>query len=84
MGGRSLKDKRRTATEKAKHRLRSWEPVLTDGQNRGGLTATNRVSAQELKFRGMTSGLDKLKLRAGSQVPHNRTMAHLGHRIKQN
>lgn len=30
--------------------------------------------AKELKFRGMTSGLDKLKLRAGTQVQGDKTL----------
>lgn len=43
----------------------------------------NRVLAQELKIRGMTSCLDKLKLRAGTQVLSDKTMTQLGDRSNQ-
>lgn len=49
----------------------------------GEVWQLRRVLAKELKFRRMTSGLDKLKLRAGTQVLSDRTMTQLGDSLNQ-
>lgn len=68
---------------KGKTQVQNQVAYLDDDQNRGSLEATYEVLAKKLKFRGMTLGLNKLRLRAEKELQSDNTMTQLSHRSMQ-
>ena len=82
-GAGALMEKQMSPKQKEKNKLDKQVAYFDNDQNWGSLTVKKRVLTKELKFRGMISGLDKLKLSAGTEVQGDKTMTHLGYRSKQ-